>query len=183
MVKVTFLVNIQLKMLSRSLCCADLSLLNRCYQKICADPWVVLRSRSLGSQLMSASGNRKCQRKSYFTSRLHIFTCSESSSGSFWLFGSVTMTSDITFRFHLSIYSFFLMFEQLMQSTLGFHDTKVRLCCRSCDQASSGIFPGLIKNASRSISPRLQILHHISPPEQTTLVYVHYSFCVLPGRH
>lgn len=105
------------------------------------------------------------------------------SSGSFWLFGSVTMTSDITFRFHLSIYSFFLMFEQLMQSTLGFHDTKVRLCCRSCDQASSGIFPGLIKNASRSISPRLQILHHISPPEQTTLVYVHYSFCVLPGRH
>lgn len=53
MVEVTPLVNIQLKMLSRSLCCADLSLLNRCYQKIRADPSVVVRSGYLSYQLMS----------------------------------------------------------------------------------------------------------------------------------
>lgn len=45
------------------------------------------------------------------------------------------------------------MSDQLLQRTLGFHVAQVRLRCRSCDQASSGIFPGLIKNASRSISP------------------------------
>lgn len=76
--QVTPLVNIQLKMLSCSLCCAGLSLLNRCYQTIRADPWVVVRSSSLGNQLMSVSGSRKCQRKSYFSSRLLFHDISSS---------------------------------------------------------------------------------------------------------
>lgn len=61
MVDVTPLVNIQLNLFSGSLCYVDLSLPNRCRWKIRADPQVVVGWRSLSSERMSVSANRKCQ--------------------------------------------------------------------------------------------------------------------------
>lgn len=61
MVDVTPLVNIQLNLFSGSLCYVDLSLQNRCYWKIRSDPQVVVGSRSLCSERMSVSANRKRQ--------------------------------------------------------------------------------------------------------------------------
>lgn len=61
MVDVTPLVNIQLNLFSGSLCYVDLSLPNRCRWKIRADPQVAVGWRSLSSERMSVSANRKCQ--------------------------------------------------------------------------------------------------------------------------
>lgn len=90
MLEVTPLVNIQLNMFSRSLCYVDLSLLNRCSEKMRADPRVVVGSRSLCSELMSTPGNRKWQLDLTPTlgnimrnDEFWVFTCSESLSAPF----------------------------------------------------------------------------------------------------